>query len=108
MKAIDEVKAVAIDAGKKLVEKAAKKLTAPISQVGNKVIAEYVDTSEINLKKLIDGSSVNHPTASNAIYCNSRPRKTVKWMRFKSDIIFFLLLLKMMADILKFTENATY
>ena len=50
MKAIDMVKTVAIDAGKKLVEKAAKKLTAPKLQVGNEVIAEYVDTSEINLK----------------------------------------------------------
>ena len=33
----------------------------------NKVIAKYVDISAINLNKLIDGSSVNCPTASNAI-----------------------------------------
>ena len=33
----------------------------------NEVIARYVDTSAINLKKLIDGSSVNRPNASNAI-----------------------------------------
>ena len=33
----------------------------------NKVIAKYVDTSAINLNKLIDGSSVNHPNASNTI-----------------------------------------
>ena len=33
----------------------------------NKVIAKYLDTNAINLNKLIDGSSVNRPTASNAI-----------------------------------------
>ena len=74
-------KTVAIDAGKKLVEKAAKKLSKPKSQVANapkisstpksqvanvmippeestkkvnEVIAKYVDTSAINLNKLID------------------------------------------------------
>ena len=31
----------------------------------NEVIAKYVDTSAINLKKLIDGSSINRPNASN-------------------------------------------
>ena len=70
----------------------------------NEVIAKYVDTSAINLNKLIDGSSVNRSTASNAIY-NSRPRKTVKWIRFKSDIKFFPLPLIMMPEILKFTET---
>ena len=79
MKAIDVGKTVAINAGKKLVEKAAKKLTTPKSQVANvvvpqianvlvppeettkkvnEVIAKYVDTSAINLNKLIDGSSI--------------------------------------------------
>ena len=80
MKAVDVGKTVAIDAGKKLVEKAAKKLSTPKSQVANvmvppeeiskkvnEVIAKYVDTSAINLNKLIDGLSVNRPTASNAI-----------------------------------------
>ena len=80
MKAIDVGKTVAIDAGKKLVEKAAKRLSAQKSQVANvivppeeiikkvnEVIARYVDTSAINLNKLIDGSSVNRPNASNAI-----------------------------------------
>ena len=80
MKAIDVGKTVVIDAGKKLVEKAAKKLFTPKSQVANvmvppeeitkkvnEVIAKYVDTSAIKLDKLIDGSSVNRPTASNAI-----------------------------------------
>ena len=80
MKAIDVVKTVAIDAGKKLVEKATKILTTSKLQVANvmvppdeitekvnEVIAKYVDTSASNLKKLIDGSSVNCPNASNAI-----------------------------------------
>ena len=72
---------VAIDAGKKLVEKAAKKLSTPKLQVANvmvppeeitkkvnEVIAKYVvDTSAINLNKLTDRSNVNRPTASNAI-----------------------------------------
>ena len=80
MKAIYVGKTVAIDAVKKLVEKAAKRLSTRKSQVAdvmipreeitkkvNEVIAKYVDTSAINLNKLIDGSSVNRPTASNAI-----------------------------------------
>ena len=80
MKAIDVGKTVAIDAGKKLVEKAAKILTTQKSQVANvivppeeitkkvnEVIAKYVDTSSINLNKLIDRSSVNRQNASNAI-----------------------------------------
>ena len=33
----------------------------------NEVIAKYVDTSAINLNKLIDGSSVNRSNAPNAI-----------------------------------------
>ena len=80
MKAINVGKTVAIDAGKKLVEKVVKELSTPKSQDAdvmvppeeitkqiNDVIAKYVDTSAINLNKLIDGSSVNRPTASNAI-----------------------------------------
>ena len=72
-------KTVAIDAGKKLVENAAKKLTTAKSQVANimvppeeitkkvnEVIAMYVDTSAINLNKPIDGSSVNRRNATNA------------------------------------------
>ena len=79
MKDIDVGKTVAIDAAKKLVEKAAKKLTTPKSQVANvmvpseeitkkvnEVIAKYVATSAITLNKLIDGSSVNRPNDSNA------------------------------------------
>ena len=38
-----------------------------ITKKVNEVTAKYVDTSAINLNKLIDGSSVHHPTASNAI-----------------------------------------
>ena len=80
MKAIDVGKTVAIDADKKLVEKVAKILSAPKSQMANvmvppeeiikevnEVIAMYVDTSAINLNKLINGSSVNRPHASYAI-----------------------------------------
>ena len=80
MKAIDVDKTVAIDAGKKLVEKAAKSLTThkpqevniivppeEITKQVNEVIAKYVDTSAINLNKLIDGSRINRPNASNAI-----------------------------------------
>ena len=67
MKAVDVGETVAIDAGKKLVEKDAKRLSAPKSLVANvmvppeeitkkvnDVIAKYVDTSAINLNKLID------------------------------------------------------
>ena len=73
-------KTVTIDAGKKLVEKAVKKLSKRKSQVANvtvppeeitkkvnEIITKYVDTSAISLNKLIDRSSVNHPNASNAI-----------------------------------------
>ena len=73
-------KIVEIDAGKKLDETSAKRLFAPKLQVANvivppdeitkkvnEVIAKYVDTSAINLNKLIDGSSVNRPNSSNAI-----------------------------------------
>ena len=80
MKAMDVGKTVAIDARTKLVEKAVKKLSKQKSQVANvmvppeeitkklnEVIAKYVDTSAINLNKLIDGSIVNRPNASNAI-----------------------------------------
>ena len=75
MKAIDVGKTVAIDADKKLVEKAAKRLSTSKSQVANvmvppeeitkkvnEVIAKCVDTSAINLNKLIDGSTINRLT----------------------------------------------
>ena len=38
-----------------------------ITKKVNEVIAKYVDTSAINLNKLMDGLSVNRPNASNAI-----------------------------------------
>ena len=88
MKAIDVGKTVANDFDKKLVEKAAKMLPKPKSQVANvmvppeeitkkvnEVIAKYVDTSAINLNKLIDGSSVNRPNASNAIVIQDLVRR---------------------------------
>ena len=40
MKAIDVGKTVAIDAGKKLVKKSAKKLTTPKSQVANVLVPQ--------------------------------------------------------------------
>ena len=81
MKAIDMGNTFAIDAELfELFEKAAKKLSTSKSQVANvmvppeqitkkvnEVIAKYVETSAINLNKLIDGSSVNRQNASNAI-----------------------------------------
>ena len=80
MNDIDLVKTVVIDADTKLVEKATKKLSASKSQVAhvmvppeeitkkvNEVIAKYVDTGSVNFNKLIDESSVNRPTVSNAI-----------------------------------------
>ena len=38
-----------------------------ITKKVNEVITKYVDTSAINLNKLIDGWSVHRATASNAI-----------------------------------------
>ena len=38
-----------------------------ITKKVNKVITKYLNTSAINLNKLIDGSIVNRPNASNAI-----------------------------------------
>ena len=38
-----------------------------ITKQVNEVIAKYVDTSAINLNKLIDGSSIKRQIASNAI-----------------------------------------
>ena len=38
-----------------------------INKKVNEVIAKYIYTRAINLNKLIDGPSVNRPTASNAI-----------------------------------------
>ena len=103
MKAINMGKTVAIDADKKLVEKAAKRLTTPKSQVVNvmvppeeitkkvnEVIAKYVDTSAISLNKLIDGSSVNRPNASNAIAIQDLVRR-INGSGLKVTYIFFRL-----------------
>ena len=38
-----------------------------ITKKVNEFLAKYIDTSASNLNKLIDGSSVNRPTASNAM-----------------------------------------
>ena len=55
---------------------------------------------QLVLTKLIDRSSVNRPTASNAIAIQD----LVNGFRFKSDINFFPLL-KMMSDILRFIDT---
>ena len=94
----------------------AKKLATPKSQVANvivspeeitktvnDVIAKYVDPSAINLNKLIDGSSVNRPNASNTIAIQDRVKR-LNGSGLKVTY-FFLLLLHMMADILKFTDD---
>ena len=47
-----------------------------ITKKVNEVIAKYVDTSAINLNKLIDGSNVNWSNASNAIAIQD----LVKWL----------------------------
>ena len=96
-------------AGKKLVEKAAKKLTTPKSQVANvvvpqianvlvppeeitkkvnEVIAKYVDTSAINLNKLIDGSSIKYTNTSNAIAIQDLVRR-INGSGLKKYIHFF-------------------
>ena len=56
-----------------------------ITKKGNEVIAKYVDTSAINLNKLIDGSSVNRSTASNAIAIQDLVKR-LNGSGFKSDI----------------------
>ena len=48
MKAIDVGKTVTIDAGKKLVEKAAKKLSTPKSQVANAMVSSEEITKKVN------------------------------------------------------------
>ena len=70
----------------------------------NEVIVQYVDTSAINLNKLIDGSSANRPNASNAIAIQDLVRR-INGSGLIVTYILFLLLLKMMADILKFADT---
>ena len=48
MKAIEVGKTVAVDAGKKLVEKAAKKVTTPKSQVANVMVLPEEITNKVN------------------------------------------------------------
>ena len=73
-----------------------------ITKIVNEIIAKYVDTSAIDLK-LIDGSSVNLPTVCNAIAIQDLVR-LLNGTGLKVTY-FFPLLLKMMADILKFSET---
>ena len=75
-----------------------------ITKKVNEVIAKYVDTSANNLNKLIDGSSVNRPNASNAIAFQDLVKR-LNGSGLKVTSFFFLILLKMMTDILKFTDS---
>ena len=59
-----------------------------ITKKVNKVIARYVDTSAINLNKLIDGSSVNHPNGSNAIAIQDLVRR-INGSSLKVTYIFY-------------------
>ena len=75
-----------------------------ITKKVNEVKAKYVDTSAINLNKLIDRSSVNRPITSTAIAIKYLVRR-INGSGLKVTYIFILILLKMMADILKFTDT---
>ena len=74
-----------------------------ITKKVNEVIAKYVDASAINLNKLMDGSSINRPNASNAIVIQDLVRR-INGSGVKVTYIFFLLL-KMMANLLKSTDT---
>ena len=75
-----------------------------ITKKVNELIAKHVDTSAVNLNKLIDGSSVNRPNASYAISIQDLIKR-LNGSGLKETSIFFLLLLKMIADIFKFTDT---
>ena len=66
-------------------------------------MAKYVDTSAINIKKLIVGSSVNRSNDSNAITIQDLVKR-LNGSCLKVTSTSFLHLLKMMKDILKFTD----
>ena len=50
-----------------------------ITKKVNENIEKYVDTSAINLNKLIDGSSFNRPNASNAIAIQDLVKRLNGW-----------------------------
>ena len=75
-----------------------------ITKKVNEVIAKYVDTSAINLNKLIDGSSIKCPNPAKAI-ANSRSRKTDKWIGFKNDINCFSSSIKNAGRYIESTES---
>ena len=74
-----------------------------ITKKVNEVKAKHVDTSAINLNKLIDGSSVNRSNASNAIAIQDLA-KLLNGSGLKVTLLFFHQL-QMMADILQFTDS---
>ena len=59
-----------------------------ITKKVNEVIAKYVDSSAINLNKLIDGSSINRSNASNAIAIQDLIRR-INGSGLKVTYIFF-------------------
>ena len=63
-------------------------LPEEITKKENEVIAKYVDTSAINLMKLIDGSSVSRANASNAIAIQDLVRR-INGSGLKVTYIFF-------------------
>ena len=75
-----------------------------ITKKVNEVIAKYVDTSAINLNKLIDGSIVNRANVSNAIAIQDLVRR-LNGSCLKVAYICFSSSIQMMADILKFIET---
>ena len=67
-------------------------------------MTKYDNTSAINLHKLIDGLSIKRPNPAKAIAIQDLV-KQINGSGLKITYIFFHLLLKMMEDILKFTET---
>ena len=61
-----------------------------ITKKVNEVVSKYVDTSAVNLNKLIERSSVNRPTTSNAIAIQYLVRR-INGSGLKVTYIFFFL-----------------
>ena len=80
MKAIDVGKTVALDAGTKLVEKAAKKLSKPKSQVANVMVPPEEITKKVNevIVKYVD-TSVFKKTKAGDLLHGDGIRKMVEW-----------------------------
>ena len=75
-----------------------------ITKKVNEVITKYIDTSAINLNKVIVGSSVNRPTASNAIAIQD----FVRGLNGSGYITFFSSSIKNDVRYIKIYRNPTY